>query len=67
MANLNQLSLLGQSKTTRVFLREDHELVHATSLKDWDKVTKSSWVRALEELFRELSPHLKTSLRLLVR
>ena len=38
MANLNQLNLLGQSETTEVFLREDHELVHAAELVDWDKL-----------------------------
>ena len=38
MANLNQLSLLGQSETTEVYLRKDHELVHITDLLDWDKL-----------------------------
>lgn len=38
MANLNQLSLLGQSETTEVYLRKNHELVHITDLLDWDKL-----------------------------
>ena len=38
MANLNQLSLLSQSKVAEVYLRDDHELVQITEILDWDEL-----------------------------
>jgi len=56
MANLNQLSLLGQSKTTEVFLREDHELVHATDLMDWDKLILIGMNARSSKVKKEVGP-----------
>ena len=56
MANLNQLNLLGQSKTTEVFLREDHELVHATELVDWNKLMLIGMNARSSKVKKEVGP-----------
>ena len=58
MANLNQLSLLSQSKVAEVYLKEDHELVHITDLMDWDKLILIG-MNARSKVKKEVGPQPK--------
>ena len=58
MANLNQLSLLSQSKVAEVYLKEDHELVQITDLMDWDKLILIG-MNARSKVKKEVGPQPK--------
>lgn len=58
MANLNQLSLLSQSKVAEVYLKENHELVHITDLMDWDKLILIG-MNARSKVRKEVGPQPK--------